>query len=184
MDEHFDYEVLNILNGQHMYEEFSSQQLMGKSDYAPFNEAMCVHDTVETIFSESFKQIRATGHQVSLAEYESITVEPLEKTLFSKKYQCIVIVTGEKDFITDGQQAQWITGGHLRMTAVTGTGCLLSAICCTAYSAGNEPFAQLRDSLMAYKKVAEYAASATQVNGDFAVSILNELHRLSKDGEH
>jgi len=113
----------------------------------------------------------------------SISVEEKAKEL-AKKYQCIVIVTGEKDFITDGQQAQWITGGHLRMTAVTGTGCLLSAICCAAYTVGNEPFSQLCDTLKAYKKVAEYAASATQANGDFAVSILNELHRLSKDGEH
>ncbi|MFJ7981498.1 AraC family transcriptional regulator [Lysinibacillus xylanilyticus] len=98
VDEHFDHEVLNILSGQQMYEEFSSQQLMGKSDYAPFNEAMCVHDTVETIFSDSFKQIRATGHQVSLAEYEVIAVAPLEKTLFSKKYQCIVLWFGEDMF--------------------------------------------------------------------------------------
>ncbi len=98
VDEHFDLEVLNILNGQMMFEEFSSHQLMGKSDYAPFNEAMCVHDTVETIFSESFKQVRATGHQVSPAEYESITVAPLEKTLFSKNYQCIVLWFGEDMF--------------------------------------------------------------------------------------
>jgi len=98
VDEHFDYEVLHILNGQLMYEEFSSQQLMGKSDYAPFNEAMCVHDTDKTIFSDSFKQVRAAGHQVSLEDYEAITVAPLEKNLFSKKYQCIVLWFGEDMF--------------------------------------------------------------------------------------
>ncbi|MFB7157614.1 helix-turn-helix transcriptional regulator [Lysinibacillus sp. NPDC056232] len=98
VDNHFDHEVLNILNGQHMYEEFSSQHLMGKSDYVPFNEAMCVHDTVKTIFSDSFNQVRATGHQVSLTEYETITVAPLNKTLFSKKYQCIVLWFGEDMF--------------------------------------------------------------------------------------
>lgn len=98
VDDHFDHEVLNILNGQHMYEQFSSQQLVGKSDYAPFNEAMCVHDTVKTIFSDSFKQVRAAGHEVSLAEYEAITVAPLKKTLFSKEYQCIVLWFGEDMF--------------------------------------------------------------------------------------
>ncbi|MEC0092091.1 AraC family transcriptional regulator [Paenibacillus macquariensis] len=97
LDEHFDHEVLNILNGQHMYEEFRSQQLMGKSDYAPFNEAMCVHDTTTIIFSDTFKEVRAKGHQVSLADYESITAAPL-KNLLSKKYQCIVLWFGEDMF--------------------------------------------------------------------------------------
>ncbi|TQR36959.1 AraC family transcriptional regulator [Lysinibacillus sphaericus] len=98
VDHRFDYEVLNILNGQMMYEQFSSQQLMGKSDYAPFNEAMCVSETVKTIFGDSFKQVRAAAHKVSLTEYETITVAPLEKTLFSKKYQCIVLWFGEDMF--------------------------------------------------------------------------------------
>ncbi|MGE7110371.1 helix-turn-helix domain-containing protein [Lysinibacillus sp. NPDC047702] len=98
IDVYFDHEVLNILNGQRMYEEFSSQQLMGKSDYAPFNEAMCVNDTVRTIFSDSFKEIRAKGHQVSLAEYEAITVVPLLNSLFLKNYQCIVLWFGEDMF--------------------------------------------------------------------------------------
>ncbi|MFJ7665631.1 hydroxyethylthiazole kinase [Lysinibacillus sp. NPDC097195] len=113
----------------------------------------------------------------------SISVEEKAKEI-AKKYQCIVIVTGEEDFITDGHQAQWIIGGHLRMTEVTGTGCLLSAICCAAYSVGTAPFSQLCDTLTAYKQVAKHAASTTPFNGDFTVSILNELHRLSKDGDH
>jgi len=118
VDEHFDYEVLNILNGQHMYEEFSSQQLMGKSDYAPFNEAMCVHDTEKTIFNDSFKQVRAAGHQVSLEDYEAITVAPLEKTLFSKEYQCIVLWFGEDMFC----QMNLITVlAYLEQTAFKGT---------------------------------------------------------------
>ncbi|MFJ5791621.1 hydroxyethylthiazole kinase [Lysinibacillus sp. NPDC093197] len=112
----------------------------------------------------------------------SISVKDKAKEI-SKKYNCIVIVTGEKDFITDGEHSQWIIGGHARMTEVTGTGCLLSAICCAAYIAGNEPFSQLCNTLTCYKKVAEHAASSAPYNGDFAVSVLNELHRLSKDGE-
>jgi len=39
----FDKDVLNILNGQMMYEEFKMKKLMGDSDYVPFNEAMCVN---------------------------------------------------------------------------------------------------------------------------------------------
>ena len=112
----------------------------------------------------------------------SISVEEKAKEM-AIKHNCIVIVTGEKDFITDGEHAQWIVGGHPQMTEVTGTGCLLSAICCAAYIAGNAPFSQLCDTLTTYKKIAEHAASSAPSIGDFAVAVLNELHRLSKDGE-
>lgn len=93
----FDQDILNILNGQMMYEEFYNHQLMEKSDYVPFNEAMCSNDTTCTIFSDEFKKIRASGHQVSLQDYETVTVIPL-KPLFENKYKCIVLWFGDDMF--------------------------------------------------------------------------------------
>lgn len=101
----------------------------------------------------------------------------------AQRYHCILIVTGEKDFITDGHQSQWIEGGHHQMTQITGTGCLLSAICCAAYVAGDHPFSQLVDTLVTYKKIAEYAHLNTQYIGDFQITVLNELNRLSREGD-
>ncbi|MEK5232874.1 hydroxyethylthiazole kinase [Lysinibacillus sp. FSL K6-0232] len=112
----------------------------------------------------------------------SIAIED-EARKIARLYQCIVIVTGEKDFITDGTQQQWIAGGNVQMTDVTGTGCLLSAICCAAYVAGQQPYQQLAEVLKLYKQIAEQAAAAAQYIGDFQIAVLNELNRLSKDGE-
>ncbi|MCY9547603.1 hydroxyethylthiazole kinase [Lysinibacillus xylanilyticus] len=112
----------------------------------------------------------------------SISLE-VEAQKVAQLYNCIVIVTGEEDFITDGKHQQWVTGGTSLMTEVTGTGCLLSAICCASYAAGNKPFDQLIETLSLYKKVAEQAASSTQYIGDFQIAVLNELHRLSKEGD-
>lgn len=106
-----------------------------------------------------------------------------EAKKIAHQYNCIVIVTGEKDFITDGVQSQWITGGHHQMTEITGTGCLLSAICGAALVVGNDPFTQLAGTLMTYKKIAENAKKSTKYIGDFQIIVLNELHRLSKEGE-
>ncbi len=89
--------ILNVLNGQMMYEEFAKQQLMGNSDYVPFNEAMCTNPTTSPIFSEEFKKIRATGHQVSLEDYELLTVKPLQ-SLLTNDYQCIVLWFGDDMF--------------------------------------------------------------------------------------
>ncbi|MEY9978112.1 hydroxyethylthiazole kinase [Lysinibacillus sp. RC79] len=112
----------------------------------------------------------------------SISLE-LEAQQVAQLYNCIVIVTGEKDFITDGEHQQWVTGGNSQMTEITGTGCLLSAICCASYVSGKKLFDQLVETLSLYKKVAERAASSTQYIGDFQIAVLNELHRLSKGGE-
>lgn len=97
MNEQFDTDILNILNGQIMYEEFQTQQLMGKTDYVPFNEAMCSNDACFTIFSDEFNKLRAAGHEVSLIDYVNITINSL-KPLFEKQYKCIVLWFGEDMF--------------------------------------------------------------------------------------
>lgn len=106
-----------------------------------------------------------------------------EASKVAQQYNCLVIVTGEKDFITDGEQSQWIEDGHHQMTEVTGTGCLLSAICGAAFVTGDKPFIQLAETLSIYKTIAENAHLNTSYIGDFQIMVLNELHRLSKEGE-
>lgn len=93
----FDSDVLNILNGQMMYEEFSSKKLMGDSAYVPFNEAMCVHDTTEHVFGEAFIALRAAGHGETPRAYVAHVLTPLQP-LFSEDYTCIVLWFGEDMF--------------------------------------------------------------------------------------
>lgn len=93
----FDADVLNIFNGQRMYDEFHLNKIMGNSDYVPFNEAMCVHPTSKQIFDDQFIQLRAEGHQSSVESYEKIVTEPL-KPLFQNHYNYIVLWFGEDVF--------------------------------------------------------------------------------------
>lgn len=93
----FDKDVLNILNGQAMYEEFTDKKLMGDSDYVPFNEAMCVNAATNQVFNEEFIQTRAKGHHDSVENYRKKVIDPLDK-LFHKKYACIVLWFGEDMF--------------------------------------------------------------------------------------
>ncbi|PEU29793.1 AraC family transcriptional regulator [Bacillus wiedmannii] len=97
MSELFENDVLNILNGQMMYEEFKTEKLMGDSDYAPFNEAMCVNPATTQVFDEDFIKTRAEGHNSSVESYTKKVIDPLEK-LFTKNYKCIVLWFGEDMF--------------------------------------------------------------------------------------
>ncbi|WP_374706310.1 helix-turn-helix domain-containing protein [Paenibacillus sp. J22TS3] len=93
----FDKDVLNILNGQVMYEDFKDNRLMGDSDYAPFNEAMCVNATTAQIFDQEFIETRAAGHHESVENYIQKVIVPLYG-LFHKEYKCIVLWFGEDMF--------------------------------------------------------------------------------------
>ena len=97
----------------------------------------------------------------------------------AEKWNCIVVVTGAFDYITDGDNEFWVAGGHERMTEVTGTGCLLSAICAAVLTLEGESLLDLRDVLQEYKKVAELAAQSPLL-GSFQIEVLNSLHQLSR----
>ncbi|MGB5945543.1 hydroxyethylthiazole kinase [Paenisporosarcina sp.] len=97
----------------------------------------------------------------------------------AKKWSCIVLVTGASDYVTDGEDEFWVAGGHVRMTEVTGTGCLLSAICAAVLTIKGEALLNLRDVLQVYKKVSEQAAQSPSL-GSFQIEVLNSLHQLSR----
>ncbi|WP_017814293.1 helix-turn-helix domain-containing protein [Paenibacillus shenyangensis] len=97
VEELYEHEILNVLNGQMMFEKFRENQWMGQSDYVPFNEAMCVHETTEEIFGDSFCRVRAEGHGSSLEQYEQIVIQPLQP-LMEKEYRCIVLWFGDDMF--------------------------------------------------------------------------------------
>jgi hydroxyethylthiazole kinase len=65
------------------------------------------------------------------------------------------------------------------MTEITGTGCLLSAICAAVLALEGEALLRLRDVLQEYKKVAELAAQSPLL-GSFQIEVLNSLHQLSR----
>ncbi|WP_062109606.1 hypothetical protein [Bacillus niameyensis] len=78
-------QTLHILNGQMMYEYFRKTRFLNGEVMVPFNEAMCEGKVHEVIFSDTFAQIRANVHQVTLDQYKEITLQPLEP-LLSKKF--------------------------------------------------------------------------------------------------
>lgn len=95
--EFFDKYVLNILNGQVMYEEFKDKKLMGDADYVPFNEAMCVNATTKHVFNEEFIKTRASGHHEPGEKYIKKVINPLDN-LFNKEFKCMVLWFGEDMF--------------------------------------------------------------------------------------
>lgn len=47
---------------------------------------------------------------------------------FAKKMDCVIIITGAIDIVTDKEKAYIIRNGHPMMSKITGSGCMLSAV--------------------------------------------------------
>lgn len=95
----------------------------------------------------------------------------------ARNYNCLVIVTGETDVLTDGVQVALITGGHEKITKVTGSGCLLSAICAALLASSTELFSDLANLLHEYKQISEWAYGPI---GTLHENVLNYLERLAE----
>lgn len=85
-----DKNTLNILNGHVMYEYFKGHNLNKNGIYVPFNEAMCVGEVTDNIFSDEFNDNRASAHNVSIEYYHELTLKPLE-VLFNNQFSNIVL---------------------------------------------------------------------------------------------
>lgn len=99
--------------------------------------------------------------------------------LLANAYKTIVFVTGSVDVVTNGREVMEIAGGNERITEVTATGCLLSAICAAALTTAQEPIVALCHIAQHYKQVATIASQQQQI-GYFQYELLNALQKLSK----
>lgn len=71
---------------------------------------------------------------------DKVTEENLSQTMrfameLSEKTGAIIVITGEIDLICDKETCYVVKNGHAMMSAITGTGCMLSAVICAYISA-------------------------------------------------
>ena len=88
-----------------------------------------------------------------------------------------MLISGEVDIISDGQQTATVRNGTSLFPKVTASGCLLSAVCAAflAVDEGNH-FSATIEACAAYTITGEIAAKnlTTQV-GQFQIRLLDEL---------
>lgn len=118
------------------------------------------------------------GHGVDSTDDSREAIEAAK--LLANRYNNIVAVTGETDFVTDGMQVFSIPGGDVMTTLVVGTGCSLSALV-AAFCACNGSILQATCSaLMMAKSASEIAASKANGPGSFHPAYLDALYEIAR----
>lgn len=91
-------------------------------------------------------------------------------------HRAVIAVTGEVDFVTDGQRSARIAGGSPLMPRVTALGCALSALCgAFAAVAPGEAFEATVAALAMFAAAGSEAGRGAAGPGSFAVRFLDAL---------
>lgn len=105
---------------------------------------------------------------------------PYAKEL-ARRTGAVVAVTGETDYVSDGQIVAEIPGGDPLLTKVTGTGCALGAVIAALCAAAPNPFRAAISGCALFAKAGENAAAQAKGPGSFAVGFLDELAALTSE---
>lgn len=96
----------------------------------------------------------------------------------ARQTNAIVVVTGEVDYVTDGQRTQSVTGGDPMMTRVVGTGCALSAVVAASCSLPGDRLDNIAAACGWMKRAGTLAAGQRRGPGSFATAFLDALWEL------
>ena len=97
----------------------------------------------------------------------------------AKQLGLVASVTGPVDHVSDGETVIAIANGHPMMAAITGTGCMSSALTgCFLAVNRDAPLAAAAEALVAFGVAGEDAAATAKGPGSFHVALYDELAAL------
>jgi len=93
----------------------------------------------------------------------------------------IASVTGPVDHVSDGDRVIAVANGHPLLAAVTGTGCMATAITAAFAAVGRSSFTGAAEALQAFGIAGEDAAREANGPGSFHVALYDALAALDPD---
>ncbi|MBR2513063.1 MAG: hydroxyethylthiazole kinase [Halomonas sp.] len=98
----------------------------------------------------------------------------------AQRHGCVVAMTGQEDFVTNGRYHYRLTGGHALMPNVTTLGCGLSALVAGFVASNREcPFEASIAALACFALAGSRAGEHATGPGSFQVALLDALYQLT-----
>ena len=113
-------------------------------------------------YSEIYSMYNEEYQSSGVDADSSVSEENAEKAAIhlSRKYNTIILATGKKDIATDGKRLVYINNGTAQLSFVTGTGCMLGALCASLLTLENS-----LDSVI-------YACALLGISGELSETVL------------
>lgn len=116
--------------------------------------------------------VDARAEDVVCPETQDPVVEELRR--LARRHQAVVFATGKTDVISDGDRTFLVENGCDRMAFITGTGCMVTALC-AAYLSQGEPLTGALLAAVAFGICGERASAEWKGTGTFQVRLMDEL---------
>lgn len=134
-----------------------------------------------------FTAIRGNYAEICRLQQSSFTVkgvdsittpEDMGQVCFqvARKFQTLVIATGPRDYLSDGEQIYYHDYGHPLLSQITGTGCVASTIL-TAFLSHQSSLENAGQALAFYGWSGEKAANAVAGPGYLENELINQLYQ-------
>ncbi|CND29192.1 hydroxyethylthiazole kinase [Yersinia frederiksenii] len=111
----------------------------------------------------------------------SLAALPAARQL-AQQVKTVVAVTGEVDYITDGQRDFAVPGGDLLMTRVVGTGCALSAVVAAFCALEGDRLHHVATACRIMSQVGGVVSQQVAGPGSFIPAFLDGLYQLKTIG--
>ena len=135
---------------------------------------------LNSLLSPSEKILHPAGVESSLSFDREALASLALKT--ASLYQCVILISGNEDVVSDGTQVRFLQGGDPRIRRITGGGCMLSALCALFACADAPLFESISAAGHIWKLASLEAGLRTDLHsggiGSFHVHLFDTLERL------
>ena len=107
-------------------------------------------------------------------------IKQIAKSL-AQKYNCIILASGKTDVVTNGNDIFGVQNGTPQLANITGTGCMLGALCGCFVSVSPDIYGVL--TACGILGISGKRAETKSGNGTFAVCLIDELSAEFKEEE-
>lgn len=102
-------------------------------------------------------------------------------TQIAKNRECVVVISGKTDYITDGEKIGKVFNGNEMMTKVTGMGCTATAITGAFASINNDSFQASLHAMALMGIAGEIAALKSNGPGSMQMHFIDALYSLNEN---
>ncbi len=97
----------------------------------------------------------------------------------ARTWGCTVAITGERDYVSDGERRVAVDNGHRWLTTLTGTGCSATTVIGAFAAVEDDPLAAAVAGLACFGLAAEKAAGEAAGPASFKVNLYDTLYNLT-----
>ena len=127
------------------------------------------------------KGLHQDSYHSSGVDAEDLDISAVSKAAaaLAQERNTIILASGKVDIVTDGKQLIHIHNGTPQLSSITGTGCMLGALCATYLSAGASPAAVT--TACAVLGIAGEMARTERGSGTFFVNLMDALSTMTAE---